>query len=97
MSNHQEKNILVAFFYLHGQYHKSPSREFLCDLHYTGDNRSIAFYRLFIDSFIHSFIHSLPTGFQKALEVRSYSTLWHPYFKLKKSFANTFNAWLRRG
>ena len=24
----REKNILVAFFYLHGQYHESPSREF---------------------------------------------------------------------
>ena len=50
MSNHQEKNILVAFFYLHMvSTIKVPVESFLCDLHYTGDNRTIAFYRLFID------------------------------------------------
>ena len=59
----REKNVLVTFSTFMVSTIKVPVESFLRDLHYTGDNRSIAFYRLFIDWFIHSFIHSLPTGF----------------------------------
>ena len=36
---------------------KVPVESLLRNLHYTGDNGSIAFYRLFIDSLIDSSIH----------------------------------------
>ena len=72
---------------------KVPVESFLRELHYTGDNRSIAFYRLLIDWLIHSSIHC-QQAFRKRWKFAIIRP--NPYFKLKKSLAHSLNAQLRR-
>lgn len=71
---------------------KVPVESFLRDLHYTGDNRSIAFYSLsLIDSFIHLSIHC-QQAFKKRWKFAMIRLIGIPTLKLNENLAHSFNA-----